>query len=228
MQQISIVIPVLNDATALGRLLDDLDSILGIDAERIVVDGGSEDGSYELARERADYALRTAPGRARQLAVGVVAAHGRWIWMLHADTRVDGAAWRALRKAIASDGAAWGRFDVRLSGREAAFRMIETLMNLRSRWSGICTGDQGIFVRRDLLELIDGVPDQPLMEDIELTKRLRRYANPICIDTRLRVSARRWQHRGIISTVLLMWRLRLQYFFGTSPEVLVREYYDGN
>jgi len=227
MQQISIVIPVLNDATALGRLLDDLDSILGIDAERIVVDGGSEDGSYELARERADYALRTAPGRARQLAVGVVAAHGRWIWMLHADTRVDGAAWRALRKAIASDGAAWGRFDVRLSGREAAFRMIETLMNLRSRWSGICTGDQGIFVRRDLLELIDGVPDQPLMEDIELTKRLRRYANPICIDTTLGVSARRWQQRGIASTVLLMWRLRLQYFFGTPAEVLVREYYDG-
>jgi rSAM/selenodomain-associated transferase 2 len=227
MQQISIVIPVLNDATALGRLLDDLDSILGIDAERIVVDGGSEDGSYELARERADCALRTVPGRARQLAAGIVAARGRWIWMLHADTRVDGAAWRALRKAIASDGAAWGRFDVRLSGREAAFRMIETLMNLRSRWSGICTGDQGIFVRRDLLELVDGVPDQPLMEDIELTKRLRRYANPICIDTALGVSARRWQQRGIASTVMLMWRLRLQYFFGTPAEVLVREYYDG-
>jgi rSAM/selenodomain-associated transferase 2 len=227
MQQISIVIPVLNDATALGRLLDDLDSILGIDAERIVVDGGSEDGSYELARERADCALRTAPGRARQLAAGIVAAGGRWIWMLHADTRVDGAAWRALREAIASDGAAWGRFDVRLSGREAAFRMIETLMNLRSRWSGICTGDQGIFVRRDLLELVDGVPDQPLMEDIELTKRLRRYAKPICIDTALGVSARRWQQRGIASTVMLMWRLRLQYFFGTPAEVLVREYYDG-
>ena len=227
MQQISIVIPVLNDATALGRLLDDLDSILGIDAQRIVVDGGSEDGSYELACERADCALRTAAGRARQLAAGIVAAHGRWIWMLHADTRVDGAAWRALRTAIASDGAAWGRFDVRLSGREAAFRMIETLMNLRSRWSGICTGDQGIFVRRDLLELIDGVPDQPLMEDIELTKRLRRYAKPICIDTALGVSARRWQQRGIASTVLLMWRLRLQYFFGTPAEVLVREYYDG-
>ncbi|HTK96746.1 MAG TPA: TIGR04283 family arsenosugar biosynthesis glycosyltransferase [Pseudomonadales bacterium] len=228
MQQISIVIPVLNDSAALGLLLDDLDSILGIDAQRIVVDGGSDDGSYEIACERADYALRTAPGRAGQLAAGIAAARGRWIWMLHADTRLDGTVWRALREAIESDGAAWGRFDVRLSGRQAAFRVIETLMNLRSRWSGICTGDQGIFVRRDLLELIDGVPDQPLMEDIELTKRLRRYANPICIDTRLRVSARRWQHRGIISTVLLMWRLRLQYFFGTSPEVLVREYYDGN
>ena len=89
-------------------------------------------------------------------------------------------------------------------------------MNIRSRWSGICTGDQGIFVRRDLLELIDGVPDQPLMEDIELTKRLRRYANPICVDVPLGVSARRWQQRGIASTILLMWRLRLQYFFGTS------------
>ena len=101
MQQISIVIPVLNDSAALCRLLDDLDSILGIDAQRIVVDGGSQDGSYELACERADCALRTAPGRARQLAAGIAAARGRWIWMLHADTRVDGAAWRALRAAIA-------------------------------------------------------------------------------------------------------------------------------
>lgn len=227
MQQISIVIPVLNDATALGLLMDDLDSILGIDAQRIVVDGGSDDGSFELACERADCALRTAPGRARQLAAGIAAARGRWIWMLHADTRLDGTVWRALRQAIGSDGVAWGRFDVRLSAPQAAFRMIETLMNLRSRWSGICTGDQGIFVRRDLLELVDGVPDQPLMEDIELTKRLRRYAKPVCIDTRLCVSARRWQQRGIASTVLLMWRLRLQYFFGTSPEVLAQEYYDG-
>lgn len=226
MYSISIVIPVLNDAVALRQLLDDLDSILGLDAQRIVVDGGSGDGSYELARERIDCVLRSPAGRARQLAAGVAAAQGRWVWMLHADTRVDHRAWRALLGAISVDGAAWGRFDVRLSGDAAAFRMIETLMNLRSRWSGICTGDQGIFVRRDLLELIGGIPDQALMEDVELTKRLRRYSSPICIADRVVASSRRWQQRGIAATVFLMWRMRLRYFLGASPETLVREYYD--
>jgi hypothetical protein len=102
------------------------------------------------------------------------------------------------------------------------FRLIETMMNLRSRWSGICTGDQGIFVRRDLLALIDGIPDQPLMEDIELSKRLRRYARPICLDASLTASARRWQQHGVLPTILLMWRLRLEYFFGVAPDVLAR------
>jgi rSAM/selenodomain-associated transferase 2 len=227
MHPISIVIPVLDDAAALRQLLDDLDSIRGLDAQRIVVDGGSRDDSYALARERADCALRAQPGRAAQLAAGVAAAHGRWIWMLHADARVNDAAWRALRHTIDTDGAAWGRFDVRLSGSESAFRVIEALMNARSRWSGVCTGDQGLFVRRDLLDLVGGIPNQPLMEDIELTKRLRRYANPFCIDVPLGASARRWQQRGIVSTILLMWRLRLRYFFGTSPQSLAREYYDG-
>src|SRR5512139_3037745 len=176
MTSISIVIPVLDDAPALSRLFDDLDDIAAIDAERIVVDGGSVDGSYELAQRRADVALRSQRGRARQLIAGISAAQGAWIWMLHADSRVDAAAWRALNDAINQDGAAWGRFDVRLDDERPVFRVIERMMNLRSRWSGICTGDQGIFVRRDVLELIDGVPDQPLMEDVELTKRLRHHA----------------------------------------------------
>ncbi|HEY6598185.1 MAG TPA: TIGR04283 family arsenosugar biosynthesis glycosyltransferase [Pseudomonadales bacterium] len=222
---ISVIVPVLDDEPALRQLFDDLDAISGFDAERIVVDGGSTDGSFEFAQRRAELALRAPTGRARQLAEGVARARGDWLWMLHADSRVDASVWDALRRAVDSDGAAWGRFDVRLSGRHPAFRVIETLMNLRSRWSSICTGDQGIFVRRDLLDLIDGVPDQPLMEDIELTKRLRRYARPICIDTRLGASSRRWQQRGIAATILLMWQLRLKYFFGVAPEALVQEYY---
>ena len=222
---ISIIVPVLDDVSALRQLLDDLDAIPSFDAERIVVDGGSTDGSMELAQRRVDVALRAPTGRARQLAAGVARAHGEWLWMLHADSRVDASAWDALRRAVESDAAAWGRFDVHLTGSHAAFRIIETLMNVRSRWSSICTGDQGIFVRRDLLELIDGIPNQPLMEDIELTKRLRRYARPICIDSPLGVSPRRWQQRGIAATVLLMWRLRLQYFCGVAPETLVQQYY---
>jgi rSAM/selenodomain-associated transferase 2 len=222
---ISIIVPVLDDVSALRQLLDDLDAIAWFDAERIVVDGGSTDGSMELAQQRVDIALRAPTGRARQLAAGVARAHGKWLWLLHADSRVDASVWGALRRAVEQNDAAWGRFDVRLTGNHAAFRLIETLMNFRSRWSSICTGDQGIFVRRDLLELVDGIPNQPLMEDIELTKRLRRYARPICIDSPLGVSPRRWQERGIVATILLMWRLRLRYFFGAAPETLVQEYY---
>ncbi len=222
---ISIVIPVLNDAVALGTLLSDLDVISGFDAQRIVVDGGSSDDSFELACGRADVAIRTARGRARQLIAGVGLADGDWIWMLHADARVDERAWHAIRGAIVQHGAAWGRFDVRLEGTAGLFRVVESAMNLRSRWSGICTGDQAIFVRRDLLELIAGIPDQALMEDIELTKRLRRYARPVCLNARIGASVRRWQRYGTIKTILLMWRLRLQYFFGASPEYLERVYY---
>jgi rSAM/selenodomain-associated transferase 2 len=226
MTAISIIVPVLNDRPALSRLLDDLDAIPGLDAQRIVVDGGSDDGSFELAVGRVDVALRSARGRARQLRQGVGAVDGDWIWMLHADTRIDPSAWQALSRCVAQTSVTWGRFDVELDDAHPAFRFIETLMNLRSRLTGICTGDQGIFVRRDLLETIGGIPDQPLMEDIELTKRLRRHARPTCLDTPIRTSARRWRARGIAATVLLMWRLRVQYFFGTSPEVLLRAYRD--
>jgi rSAM/selenodomain-associated transferase 2 len=225
MVAISIIIPVLDDATALRQLLDDLDAIGHVDAERIVVDGGSSDGSVDIAEGRVDCVVRAPRGRSRQLTAGVAAATGSWLWLLHADTRVDAGMWQALQRAIAIPGAAWGRFDVRLDGDRFAFRLIETLMNVRSRWSGICTGDQGMFVRRDLLELVDGIPDQPLMEDIELSKRLRRYAKPVCLDTRLRASARRWEQHGIVATILLMWRLRLEYFVGVSPDVLARRYY---
>jgi len=225
MPMISIIVPVLNDVSALRQLLDDLDAIPSFDAERIVVDGGSTDGSMELARPRVDVVLLAPAGRARQLAAGVARARGEWLWLLHADTRVDASAWDALRRAVELNAAAWGRFDVRLTSPYAAFRIIETLMNVRSRWSSICTGDQGIFVRRDLLELVDGIPNQPLMEDIEQTIRLRRFAHPICIDSPLGVSPRRWQEHGIVATVLLMWRLRLQYFCGVAPETLVQQYY---
>ena len=225
MPMISIIVPVLDDAVKLRQLLDDLDAIRSCDAQRIVVDGGSSDGSFDLAQQRAHVALRSSPGRARQLAAGTALAQGQWLWMLHADSRVDVRAWDALRGAVESDRAAWGRFDVRLTGGHPAFRVIETMMNIRSRWSDICTGDQGIFVRRDLLDLVDGIPDQALMEDIELTKRLRRYAHPVCVDSPLGASSRRWEEQGIVPTILLMWRLRLRYFFGESPDLLAQEYY---
>jgi rSAM/selenodomain-associated transferase 2 len=224
---ISIVVPVLDDAIALGRLFDDLDAIDGLTAQRVVVDGGSTDESHAIARARADVALRSAPGRAVQIGAGVAASDGAWIWMLHADTRVSANAWKALERVLRDGGASWGRFDVELDAIGWPYRMIGASMNLRSRATGICTGDQGIFVRRDLLDAIGGMPQQPLMEDIELCRRLRRRSRPLCIDAPLMTSARRWQRRGIIATILLMWRLRLQYYLGVSPDALERVYYDG-
>jgi len=223
---ISIVVPVRDDADALATLLDDLDAIADLRAERVVVDGRSSDGSFAVARSRADVALQVAPGRAVQLAAGVAASAGDWIWMLHADTRVPTQAWAELRRAVRDERATWGRFDVRLDAAGWPYRMIGASMNARSRVTGICTGDQGIFVRRDALASIGGVPLQPLMEDIELTRRLRRRARPVCIEVPLVASARRWQRHGVFPTILLMWRLRLQYYFGAAPEELVRVYYD--
>ena len=225
MASISIIVPVLDDASVLSRLLADFAAIPDFDAELIVVDGGSSDGSREVATGRVDQLLLAPRGRASQLAAGVAAATGSWLWLLHADSRVNAGIWLALRRAIALPGAAWGRFDVRLDSVQRGLRVIERSMNLRSRWTGICTGDQGIFVRRDLLDLVGGIPEQALMEDIELSKRLRRFAKPLCLDTPLKASARRWGQHGIVPTMLLMWRLRLEYFFGVSPDVLARRYY---
>jgi len=224
---ISIVVPARDDAPALATLFDDLDAIGDLRAERIVVDGQSSDGSFAVARSRADVALQVAPGRAAQLSAGIAASTGDWIWMLHADTRVPGQAWDALRLAVREERAVWGRFDVRLDAPGWPYRIIGAAMNARSRLTGICTGDQGIFVRRTALDSIGGVPLQPLMEDVELSRRLKRRARPTCVEAHLVTSARRWQRRGVVPTILLMWRLRLQYFFGAAPDALARVYYDG-
>jgi rSAM/selenodomain-associated transferase 2 len=228
MQTISIVIPVLNDAQPLERLLTALRVPEFVHAnvglEIIVVDGGSTDGSLEIAARMADLALQASAGRASQLAAGIDAAHGRLIWMLHADSGVDAGHLRALAAMLDAGRYRWGRFDVRLDAEGVLYRLIEQGMNARSCITGICTGDQGIFVRREVLDAIGGMPQQPLMEDIELSRRLRRLGRPLCARHALMTSARRWQSDGVLPTVLLMWSLRVQYFLGTEPEVLARKY----
>jgi rSAM/selenodomain-associated transferase 2 len=154
---------------------------------------------------------------------GARAARGAYLWFLHADTRVLPGALAALEDAC-SGGALWGRFDVRLSGRQPLLRLVERLMNLRSCLTGIATGDQGIFVTRAGFEDVGGYPEIPLMEDIALSRALRRRARPLCVRTPIETSSRRWEGRGLLRTILLMWRLRLAYALGADPRRLARRY----
>jgi rSAM/selenodomain-associated transferase 2 len=222
---LSIVIPVLDDAPALGALLASLRDLFGPMQEIVVVDGGSTDDSAAVASRTGVPTLVTSAGRAHQLACGVAAARGDWIWMLHADCAVPPDVAHALMRVIRSGRTGWGRFDVRLSGSDWRLRIVEWAMNLRSRTTGIATGDQGIFVHRALLAAAGGIPDVELMEDIRLSQRLKRKAPPICLRERLVASSRRWERDGVLRTVRLMWRLRLLHALGVAPRHLRRLYY---
>ena len=154
---------------------------------------------------------------------GGAQARGEVLRFMHADTRLPADAMGSIAAALAG-GADWGRFDVDIAGRSPMLPVIAALMNLRSRWSGIATGDQAIFVRRTLFESIGGFPDQPLMEDIELSSRLRRKHRPACLRARVVTSGRRWEQHGVWRTILLMWSLRLRYWLGTPADTLARAY----
>ena len=226
----SVVVPVLDDAPALRTLLRDLrrDPALQI----VVVDGGSQDCSLAVARAGADIVLTSPAGRGEQLRRGIEAALGEWLWLLHADSRVPAAAldaFAALRGEREAGGVegrpAWGWLRVRLDGEGWLLRVIERAMHWRAAWTGVATGDQGIFVERRLLEAAGGIPPQPLLEDVELCKRLRRLAHPRPVDTPIVTSARRWEQGGLLRTIVFMWWLRLRYFAGADPELLWRRYY---
>ena len=220
---ISVIIPVRNEAATIESLLSSLVGWREAGHEVIVVDGGSDDGTALLARTGCDRVLVTSPGRAVQMNAGARQARGAVLVFLHADTRLPPTAMEQLG-VFAGSGYHWGRFDVRLSGRRFLFRIISWLMNQRSRLSGIATGDQAIFVRRSVFEAVDGYPDQPLMEDIELCRRLKQLSGPCVIDDPVVTDSRRWEQNGAWRTIVLMWRLRWRYWRGESPETLAREY----
>jgi rSAM/selenodomain-associated transferase 2 len=192
--------------------------------ELILVDGGSSDGTVELSRPLVDLLLSSERGRARQMNLGAEAATGQVLWFLHLDTLPpEGASRQVLREAL--DGPGWGRFDVRLSGVQPLYRVIETMMNLRSRLTGMVTGDQGMFVRRELFERVGGFPEILLMEDLAISKRLKQIAKPACIRSRVVTSARRWERDGVWRTIRLMWFLRAAYRMGADPRWLAKVYY---
>ena len=225
MSRISIIIPTLNEAATIVACLQDLQPLRAQNCELIVADGGSRDRSVALAEPLADRTVLSPKGRALQMNAGAKRADGAIFWFLHADSRPPPDAARSIRGALSGSGAGWGRFDVRLSGQRPSLRMVETLMNFRSRLSGIATGDQGIFVRRALFERVDGYPPIALMEDIALSRSLKRHGRPFCLRQRLQTSSRRWERDGVWRTILLMWRLRLAYRFGADPDRLARVYY---
>jgi len=219
---LSIVIPCLNEAAIVRQRLSALQGLRERGHQLILVDGGSDDGTPDLAAGLVDQLLASPAGRARQMNCGAEAAEGVALWFLHLDTEVPADADRLILKAL--EHRLWGRFDVRLSGRQTAFRVIEWMMNRRSCLTGIATGDQGVFVRRNRFEQVRGYPRIELMEDIALSRRLKRQGLPACIKTPLRTSSRRWETHGIVRTVVLMWSLRLAYFLGASPAFLARRY----
>jgi rSAM/selenodomain-associated transferase 2 len=222
---LSIIIPTLNEAEHLEELLLHL-LVICPGAEVIVVDGGSWDGSQEVVRRFPQVRLVPSQrGRARQMNAGARVANGSILLFLHADTRLPAATETAIRESFADLRVVGGRFDVRFDCPRPAFRMIAALMNGRSRVSRIFTGDQAIFVRREVFEALGGYPDIPLMEDVEFTRRLKRKGRLACLWLQVTTSARKWEREGVIRTILLMWTLRFQYFAGVSPHSLYRRYY---
>ena len=229
---LTIVVPVLNEAATLVPRLLALQALRAGGALVVLVDGGSTDGTLAVARAYADLALLAPRGRGAQMNAGAVASRHRAtspagtediLLFLHADTALPEQADRWIRQAL-QGGAVWGRFDVRIDSPRTVFRLIGSLMNLRSRWTGVATGDQAVFVQRAAFEAVGGFEDIALMEDIALSRALRRLSRPACLRQRVTTSARRWEQHGVWRTVLLMWRLRAAYFFGADPAQLAMQY----
>ena len=220
--KISIIIPVINEERNLSATLKSLQLFRSQGHEIIVVDGGSVDNSVSIAQDNADTVIVSQPGRAIQMNNGASVATGDVFLFLHADTFLPVEA-EALITKVAGD-SFWGYFDIRLSGNNIVFRLIEWLINHRSRLSSIATGDQAIFVTRNIFHNVGAYPEIKLMEDIEISRLLKRIVTPIRLRAPVLTSSRRWEEKGITSTVLLMWRLRLLYFFGVSPDKLSRMY----
>jgi rSAM/selenodomain-associated transferase 2 len=222
--KLSIVLPVLNEARQLPEVLECLRPARERGVEVIIVDGGSEDGTLATAARAGARLVSSPKGRARQMNAGARIAGGDVLLFLHVDTILPERADLLIEAALCDCRRVWGRFDVDIRGRPWMLRVIAVFMNWRSRISGIATGDQAIFVARSAFESIGGFPDQPLMEDVELCKRLRVLSPPACLRARAVTSGRRWENRGVWRTIVLMWRLRWAYWRGVPASVLANLY----
>jgi len=225
--RLSIIIPTLNEAASVTATLEAVSGLRAAGHEVVVADGGSDDGTPGRAAAAADRVVEAPRGRALQMNAGAAVATGEVLLFLHADTVLPEGADGLVAHAV-DGGREWGRFDVRLSGRHLLLRVVERMMNVRSCWTGIATGDQAIFVTRQAWERVGGFPEIALMEDIALSRALKRCCGrPACLRPPVVTSSRRWEENGVVRTILLMWRLRLAYFFGADPEALAEVYRGG-
>ena len=221
---ISIIIPVLNEEKNISIVLENIKRLNG-EKEIIVVDGGSIDNTVEIVRKKGVMLLSSQKGRGHQMNRGAEIAKGDTLLFLHADTTLPENAITRIEETMKNHKIIGGRFDVRFDDDRFVFKLIAFLMNWRSRLTGIFTGDQAIFIRKSIFKDKSGYPEIPLMEDIELSKRMRMAGRTACLKDRAITSARKWKKEGIIKTILLMWLLRFLYFFNASPEFLSRIYY---
>ncbi|PCH85942.1 MAG: glycosyl transferase [Piscirickettsiaceae bacterium] len=224
MVDVSIIIPTLNEEAALPKTLRSLQALKEKGVEVIVVDGGSADNTVHCAEGLADAVINSPAGRAIQLNKGATLAKGNMLLFLHADTLLPEGAVQSLLKITRQQKVSWGRFDVQLDGSAIAFRVIEKMMNWRSCLTGIVTGDHAMFVSKGLFEQVGGYPPIELMEDIAISKKLKKHSWPICLEKSVITSSRRWENKGVLRTVLLMWRLRCAYYFNVSPAILSKRY----
>ena len=222
--RLSVVMPVLNEAAGIQAALQALAPLAARGVQIVVADGGSADGTVALAQAGAVHLVHAPRGRALQMNAGAQRANSKVLLFLHADTQLPPHADSLIEQALATGPQVWGRFDVRIDGRPRLLRVIAGLMNLRSRWSGIATGDQAIFMTRAAFDAVGGFPVQPLMEDIEMSRRLLRLSRPACLRTQVLTSGRRWESGGVWRTIWLMWRLRFAYWRGVATERLAALY----
>jgi rSAM/selenodomain-associated transferase 2 len=224
MASLSIIVPVLDEEARIGAALSALAPFRVRGAQVIVADGGSRDRTIEIAGPLADRVIAAPRGRGGQMNAGAAAAGGDVLMFLHADTALPPEADVLVLEGLRGTAWQWGRFDVRIEGRSPLLAVISGFMNWRSRITGIATGDQAMFATRAAFAAGGGFPDIPLMEDVALSKRLKRVSRPLCLAARVIVSGRRFDERGAVRTILLMWRLRLEYWLGVPPATLARRY----
>ena len=222
---LSISVPTLDEAADIVSFLQPLQRLRERGVELILADGGSHDGTVASASPLVDRALTSPRGRALQMNAGAALAGGDVLLFLHADARLPDDAERLILDGLRETGRRWGRFRVRLSGAAPMLRLVEWMMNQRSRLTGVATGDQGLFVERGLFDKVGGFPAIALMEDIALSATLMRHGRPLCLVQSVIASSRRWEKHGIWRTIALMWRLRLAYFLGAEPARLAEIYY---
>jgi len=223
---LSIIIPVYKDAIALKKLLTDLKAVVSITCEVIVVDGSCDDDLKPLAHEFSDiHFIESEPQRAGQMNAGAEHATGDVLWFLHADTRLPGNIIDTFIAFRTQKISAWGRFDVELDSNLRSLKLVAFMMNKRSAITSISTGDQGLFVYADTFLSVNGFPVQSLMEDIELSKKLKSLSRPFIPKVRLTTSSRKWLSDGVFKTIRIMWYLRFIYWLGASPDRIHQLYY---